>query len=176
MPTVPIPDPSLIVLIGAAGAGKSTLATRLFQPDEIVSSDALRAIISGDEADQRVSGIAFRILHRTVARRLAEGRLTVVDATNAAASFRRPLLARARSSDVPAIAVVLDLHADAVRLQNTGRPRVVDAGVIDRHLAAVRETVDGDRLLDEGFDRVVILRTPVEVAELTIERLPRGPG
>ena len=80
--------------------------------------------------------------------------MTVVDATNAAASFRRPLLARARSSDIPAIAVVLDLHADDVRLQNTGRPRVVDGGVIDSHLAAVRETVDGDRLLHEGFDQV----------------------
>ena len=50
---------ALVVLIGAAGAGKSTLAARLFAPDEIVSSDALRAVISGDEADQRVSAVGL---------------------------------------------------------------------------------------------------------------------
>ncbi len=60
------PGSQSVVLVGAAGAGKSTLAARLFATDEIVSSDALRAVISGDEADQRVSGVAFRILHRTV--------------------------------------------------------------------------------------------------------------
>src|ERR671921_335458 len=96
MPTVAVPDPALVLLVGAAGSGKSTLAARLFAPDEIVSSDALRAAVSGDEADQRASAVAFRILHRTVDRRLAEGRLTVVDATNAVAPIRRPLLQRAR--------------------------------------------------------------------------------
>ena len=39
MATITIQDPSLVVLVGAAGAGKSTLAARLFDPDEIVSSD-----------------------------------------------------------------------------------------------------------------------------------------
>jgi predicted ATPase len=73
MAAIVIPDPSLVLLVGAAGAGKSTLAARLFPADEIVSSDALRALISGDEGDQRVSGAAFRILHRTVRRRLARG-------------------------------------------------------------------------------------------------------
>ncbi|MDQ3128933.1 MAG: AAA family ATPase, partial [Chloroflexota bacterium] len=84
--------PGLVVLIGAAGAGKSTLAARLFAPADILSSDALRAAIGGDAADQRATRPAFAILHREARRRLAEGRLVVVDATNVEMSARRPLI------------------------------------------------------------------------------------
>jgi protein phosphatase len=170
MPTLVIPDPSLVLVVGAAGSGKSTLAARLFAPDEIVSSDALRAVVSGDEADQRVSGVAFRILHRTVERRLAEGRLTVVDATNAAPTVRRPLLQRARRYGVRSVAIVLDLDPGVVHAQNAARTRTVDPDVIDRHLGAIRRTVDGGGLASEGVDYVVVLRDPVELSALVIER------
>lgn len=170
MSTLFIPDPSLVLLVGAAGSGKSTLASRLFAPDEIVSSDALRAAVSGDEDDQTVSGVAFRILHRTVDRRLAAGKLTVVDATNLAAAARRPFIRRARGLGYPAIAIVLDLDADTVRAQNTERRRIVDPDVVDRHLAAIRMTVDGGLLAIEGFDPIVVLRTPIEAAGLVVTR------
>lgn len=170
MSTLPIPDPSLVLLVGAAGSGKSTLAARLFAPDEIVSSDALRAVVSGDEADQAVSGVAFKILHRTVDRRLGEGSLTVVDATNAAPIVRRPLLQRARLHGVPSVAIVLDLEPRIVRAQNAARPRIVDPDVIDRHLGAIRQTVDSGALHSEGVDQVVVLRDPVDVDALVIER------
>lgn len=176
MSSLILPDPSLVVLVGAAGSGKSTLAARLFAPDEIVSSDALRAAVSGDEADQRVSAVAFRILHRTVERRLAAGMLTVVDATNTRSEHRRPLMARARAAAVPAIAIVLDLPPEHVHAQNAGRTsRVVDREVVDRHLAAIRRTLEIGRLVAEGFDHVVILRSAGDVAGLWIERRPRRP-
>ena len=68
--TLELPVPGLVVLIGAAGSGKSTLAARLFAADELLSSDALRAAISGDAADQRATRPAFAILHREALRRL----------------------------------------------------------------------------------------------------------
>ena len=42
-----LPDPALVVLVGAAGAGKSTLAARWFAPGEILSSDACRGLVAG---------------------------------------------------------------------------------------------------------------------------------
>jgi len=52
---IELPEPCLVVLIGAAGSGKSTLAARLFAPDEVLSSDANRALLTGDAADQGVT-------------------------------------------------------------------------------------------------------------------------
>jgi protein phosphatase len=169
--TLVLPDPSLVVLVGAAGSGKSTLADRLFRPSEIVSSDALRAAVTGSEADQTASAVAFRILHRTVGRRLAAGEMTVVDATNTRAEHRRPLIAHARSATTPIVALVLDLPATTVLTQNaTRRTRVVDEAVVERHLAAIRQTVDRGQLTAEGFDHVVLLRTPTDIENLRIER------
>jgi predicted kinase len=176
MTTLTVPEPSLVVMVGPAGSGKSTLARRLFAADEILSSDALRAVVSGDEADQSASRTAFSILHRELTRRLGAGKLTVVDATNLRREHRRPLVERARRAGVPAIAIVLDLPPDVVRAQNAGRARVVDADVIDRHLAWLRRTVDDGQLAAEGFARVVVLRTTEEVAGLRVVRVPMHPG
>jgi predicted kinase len=169
--TLVLPDPSLVVLVGAAGSGKSTLAARLFPPDEVVSSDALRSAVSGNEADQTASAVAFRILHRTVGRRLAAGEMTVVDATNTKAEHRRPLIADARATETPVVAIVLDLPARTILAQNGARSaRVVDPTVVERHLAAIRRTVDHGQLTAEGFDHVVLLRTPLDVERIRIER------
>jgi protein phosphatase len=128
--------------------------------------------VSGDEADQSASKVAFTILHRELARRLAAGRLTLVDATNLRASNRRPLLERARAAGVPVAAIVLDLPTGVVRARNGERARVVDPGVIDRQLGWLRETVDGHRLEREGIDPVVVLRTPEAVDAVAIVRVP----
>jgi protein phosphatase len=168
---IEIPDPSVVVLVGAAGAGKSTLAARHFAPEEILSSDAFRAIIAGDEADQRVTGAAFRALGRALERRLAEEQLTVVDATSLKRADRRPVLAAAGRHGIAAVAIVLALPAAVVHARNRGRGRVVDADVIDRHLGLMADPAGlADRLLIEGFDAVVVLRDPDEVDALRIER------
>ena len=67
---IEVPEPCVVVLIGAAGSGKSTLAARSFAPGEILSSDAFRAMVSGSESDQRATRTAFSILHRQLAKRL----------------------------------------------------------------------------------------------------------
>ncbi|WSQ64307.1 AAA family ATPase [Streptomyces sp. NBC_01216] len=79
---LPVPDLSLVVLIGATGSGKSTFARRHFKPTEVVSSDFCRGLVADDENDQSASRDAFDLLHYIVGKRLAAGRLTVVDATS----------------------------------------------------------------------------------------------
>ena len=163
------------MLIGAAGAGKSTFAARHFAADEILSSDRFRAIVSGDEANQAATKAAFGLLHPALSKRLGEGRLTVVDATSVQHAARRALVARADAAAVPAIAIVLDLPPETVLARNAARPaRTVDMAVVRRQLAAVRASLDGPSapLLGEGFRRIVVLRDPAEVDLVTFRRRP----
>src|SRR6188768_4159053 len=76
-----LPDPCLVVLVGATAAGKSRWAAEQFAPGQIVSSDALRAVVGTGERDQRASRDAFEVLELVVAKRLARGLTTVVDST-----------------------------------------------------------------------------------------------
>ncbi|MFL5649228.1 MAG: AAA family ATPase [Chloroflexota bacterium] len=173
-----VPDPSLVVLVGAAGAGKSTFAARHFDAAEILSSDRYREIVSGDETDQRATRAAFGRLHRDLARRLADGRLAVVDATNVESWARRTLVRRASVAAVPALAIVLDLPAATVLARNAARTsRFVDVPVVVRHLARLRRGLDGPAppILAEGFATVVIIRDAVEVDDTTIRRWSRAP-
>jgi predicted kinase/predicted nucleotidyltransferase len=179
--TIDLPVPSLVVLIGASGAGKTTLAARLFAPTEILSSDDLRAAVSGDAADQRATRSAFQILHREVRRRLAAGRLVVVDATNVEAGARHSLLRLARDGGAPATAIVLLTPADVAHARNARRAgRIVPRAVVDRHLArvaALGQTPDEitARLRTEGFAGVHVLATVDEVDALPrIRRVHRA--
>jgi predicted kinase len=175
MPEIVIADPSLVVLVGAAGAGKSTFAARHFAPAEILSSDRFRAIVSGDEANQAATRAAFVLLHRELSSRLGQGRLAVVDATSVQSAARRALVARADAARVPVTAIVLDLPADTVVARNAARPaRTVDLAVVRRQLADVRASLDGPApaLLREGFSQVVVLRDPAEVDRVRIRRRP----
>lgn len=175
MTEIVIADPSLVVLVGAAGAGKSTFAARHFAPAEVLSSDRFRAIVSGDEANQAATRAAFVLLHRELSTRLGRGRLTVVDATSVQPAARRALVARAAAARVPVTAIVLDLPAEVVFARNAARPaRTVDMAVVRRQLDGVRASLDGPdpTLRREGFVQVVILRDAAEVDRVRIRRRP----
>ena len=176
MSTLVVPDPSLVALVGPAGSGKSTLAARHFAPDEILSSDELREAIAGDARDQRATRAAFGALHRQLARRLAAGQLTVVDATSVERHARTALLGRARDAGVPAVAIVLDLPPSIVLARNAARAeRPVDPGVVRHHLATLRSAVDLGLLAHEEWTLLLRIRDAAELDELRIERR-RQPG
>ena len=172
MTTILVPDPSLVLLVGAAGAGKTTFAARHFAPDEVLSSDAYRALVSGDEANQAVSHVAFRILHRELERRLAAGSLTVIDATNAIPRNRAQLMRLARSAGVPVVALVLALPDAIVLARNAARDRRVDEDVVRWQLERVAVAANDGVLAGEGCAAVWILRTPDAIDAVTIARLP----
>src|SRR5690348_13599027 len=94
--TLRIPALSLVALIGPSGAGKSSFARKHFRPTEVLSSDFCRGLVADDETDQSATPDAFEVLHFIAAKRLAAGRLTVVDATNVQPEARQPLVALAR--------------------------------------------------------------------------------
>ncbi|MGW6206248.1 polynucleotide kinase-phosphatase [Streptomyces sp. NPDC055089] len=169
---LPVTDLSLVVLIGASGSGKSTFARGHFKPTEIISSDFCRGLVADDENDQSASRDAFDVLHYIAGKRLAAGRLTVVDATNVQSESRRQLVQLAREHDVLPIAIVLDLPEEVCLARNAGRPDRADMPrhVVQRHRRELRRSLRG--LEREGFRKVHILRTEEEAehAEVVLER------
>ncbi|WP_432068221.1 polynucleotide kinase-phosphatase [Streptomyces sp. C10-9-1] len=169
---LPVTDLSLVVLVGATGSGKSTFARKHFKPTEVVSSDFCRGLVADDENDQSASGDAFDVLHYIVGKRLAAGRLTVVDATNVQPESRRSLVRLAREHDVLPLAIVLDMPEDVCAARNAVRPdrAGVPRRVISRHRRELRRSLRG--LEREGFRKVHVLRDPAEAdtAEVVLER------
>ncbi|MFD3912187.1 polynucleotide kinase-phosphatase [Streptomyces sp. NPDC058603] len=169
---LPVPDLSLVVLIGATGSGKSTFARSRFKPTEVVSSDFCRGLVADDENDQGATADAFDVLHYIVGKRLAAGRLTVVDATNVQPESRKRLVRLAREHDVLPVAIVLDLPEEVCAARNAARPdrAGMPRHVIKRHRGELRRSLRG--LEREGFRKVHILRgeREVESAEIVLER------
>ena len=98
-----LPDPALVVLVGASGSGKSTWAAQRYRAEEVVSSDALRGVVGSGPHDLDASADAFAVLEAVVAARLGRGLTTVVDTLGFDADRRRGWLAAARAAGLPAV-------------------------------------------------------------------------
>ncbi|MBI0380606.1 polynucleotide kinase-phosphatase, partial [Streptomyces albiflaviniger] len=122
--------------------------------------------------DQSATPDAFDLLHYIVGKRLAAGRLTVIDATNVRSESRRSLIALAREHDVLPVAIVLDVPEGECARRNAQRPdRAGTPGhVIPRQRRELRRSLKS--LEREGFRKVHVLRgaEEVEAARVTTER------
>jgi protein phosphatase len=169
MSDLTVPELSLVVLVGASGSGKSTFAARHFKRTEVLSSDFCRSLVSDDENDQDATKDAFEVLHYVAGKRLAAGRLTVVDATNVQPDARKHLVRLAREHDVLPVAIVLDLPERLCLDRNAGRPdRDLPPRVVGRQREQLRR---GLRSLErEGFRKVHVLRSAEEVDTATVVR------
>ena len=168
---ITLPRLSLVVLIGASGSGKSTFAARHFRATEVLSSDACRALVSDDENDQAATKDAFDVLHFIAGKRLAGGKLVVVDATSVQREARRPLVELARAHHVLPVAILFDVPEKLCLERNAGRPdRDFGPRVVRRQRSELKRSLKG--LSREGFRRVFVLRTPEEIDAVEIEREP----
>lgn len=169
--TFTIPELSLVVLIGPSGCGKSTFARRHFKPTEVLSSDGFRALVSDNENDQSATDDAFAALHFVAARRLARGRLTVIDATNVQPEARKPLVALAREHHVLPVAIVLDLPERVCHERNRSRSdRDFGPHVIRNQKSQLHRSLRG--LGREGFRHVHVLNTQEDVDSSIFQRQP----
>jgi polynucleotide kinase-phosphatase len=169
--TLAVPALSLVALVGASGCGKSTFARKHFLPTEVLSSDAFRALVSDDETDQSATTDAFDALYFVARKRLARGRLTVVDATSVQPAARKNLVELAREYHVQPVAIVLNVPERVCHERNLARTdRQVPPHVIPQQVAQLRRSLRG--LEREGFGRVFILNSVEEVEAARVVREP----
>jgi F420-dependent oxidoreductase-like protein len=150
--TVVLPAPVLVVLIGPSGAGKTTWARAHFAPEQIVSSDALRATVGDSEEDLAASADAFALLEQIVDRRVARGLTTVVDTLGLDTERRARWLGLARARGLATACVVFGAPAAECRTRNRARNKVVPDKVLSQQVRQVKEQRDA---LDAECDRVL---------------------
>ena len=166
-----IPKLSLVVLMGASGSGKSTFAQKHFLGTEVLSSDHCRGLVSDDENNQAASKDAFEVLNYIARKRLAAGKLTVIDATNVQPDSRRPLIALAREFHVLPVAIVLNMPEKICVARNEDRSdRNFGSHIIRNHRSLLRRSMRG--LKREGFRHIFEMKSPEEVESAVIERVP----
>jgi protein phosphatase len=168
---IDLPDPSLVVLIGPSGSGKSSFARKHFAATEVISSDFCRGLVADDDNDQSATSDAFAVLHFIAGRRLAQPRFTVVDATNVQREARKPLVELARQNDLFPVAIVLDTPEAICQERNRARSdRDFGPHVVRQQRSQLRRSLKG--LQREGFRRVWVLRSPEEVETAEVSRTP----
>jgi protein phosphatase len=168
---ITIPELSFIVLIGVSGSGKSTFARKHFKTTEILSSDYCRGLVSDDENSQAATKDAFEVLHFIARKRLAAGKLTVVDATNVQPESRKSLVEIAREFHCLPVAIVLDVPERIAHERNKTRPdRDFGPHVIRQQSQQLHRSLRG--LEREGFRHVFVVKSLEEIEAVTIERQP----
>ena len=164
-----LPELCLIVLIGISGSGKSTFAAKHFLGSEVISSDDCRAMVSDNENDLSATKDAFDLLNYIAAKRLTNGRITVIDATSVQRQDRQKLIQMAKDHDVLPVAVVLNMPISVCTARNLQRAdRQLGQHVLPNQQRQLKRGLRG--LRKEGFRYVYVLNGEAEIEQATFKR------
>ena len=165
-----LPAPCLVVLVGPVASGKSTWARQTFTADQIVSSDALRAVVGDSPHDLAASSDAFAVLDDIVARRMRRRLTTAVDTLGLDPAMRARWRQLAADHAVPAVAVVFDTPAAECRRRNASREARVPDATVSAQLR--RWPAARDEVRAEAWD-AVLEPDPVAVVPAALAATPR---
>ena len=141
------------VMVGIPASGKSSIAKKVAEDNNavILSSDAIRAELYGDESVQGDPAEVFGLLYRRAYENLVMNKNVIIDATNVSCKTRRNIMNKFRNLDVKFIAVYCDISLDEALKRNSERSRNVPYFVIQRMYNQLVEPS-----YDEGFDNIII--------------------
>ena len=127
------------MMVGLPASGKSTAAKRIcadYACDVVVSSDAIRAELYGDEAIQGKPNKIFNIVRERIVSAIKDGKDVVMDATNINSKRRAAFLVdvrnRCRGIDIEAHCVVMATPVWECIERDYERSRHVGREVIER--------------------------------------------
>lgn len=124
------------MMIGVAGSGKSTMAENIAKETgaEIVSSDAIRGEIYGDENCQANPAKVFEIVHQRVHRALREGHDVIMDATNLSCKRRMAFLRTLKNIPCKKTCVVVIATPEDIEERMKHRERKVPMDVVHKQM------------------------------------------
>ena len=126
--------PSIIMMCGLVGSGKSTEAQRLAKHYDanIHSSDAIREELTGDVNNQDANDLVFQTLHKRIKEDLQNGKNCIYDSCNISYKRRMAFLRELQNIPCEKICVVMATPYKECLKNNTNRERVVPEEVIKR--------------------------------------------
>ena len=148
----------LTLMVGLPASGKSTYAKEMADDNTVVlSSDALRKELLGDERCQDDNDIVFKTLYRRAKECLLEGKDVVIDATNINMKARRRALANFANMDIRREAVVMATPYEVCLKRDKLRERTVGEEVIKKFLYRFEVP-----MAYEGFSCVAIVKAALQ--------------
>lgn len=147
-------DPLFVMLVGVAGSGKSTYAKeRQKEIDRciVLSSDAIRGELYGDESIQRNPAKVFQIMERRALDAARMGMSVIYDATNLSSRRRKHMVKQMSALGCTTECVICVASRDLCVERQTMRERKVPADVIDRQ---IRQFEVPTKM--EGWDKITV--------------------
>lgn len=128
--------PTLVMMVGLVGSGKSTYAMQLTEntsvPVTVFSSDVLREQMFGNVDNQENNQKLFQELHKRIKECLKSGGSAIYDATNISSKRRRAFLNELKNIDCYKECVIMATPYKQCLENNRNRDRVVPEWVIER--------------------------------------------
>ncbi len=145
--------PTLTMLIGLPGSGKSTYAKNNKTNDTIIcSSDNIRKELYGDINDQSHNQEVFTELHKRIKESLRNGQSVIYDATNINGKRRTAFLRELDAIPCRKVADCIAVPYDVCLKRNNKRDRAIPSSVIRRMYLNYQPPWWG-----EGFDVIAVI-------------------
>jgi len=142
---------TLYTMIGLPGSGKSTFAAN--HPEcVVVSTDAIRGELFGDESEQRNGKLVFDVAYSRLAKAVEAGQDAIFDATNLHRKYRKTLFQM--FPNVDHVAVFVNTPVGECLKRNNQRARVVPAPAIYRMSHQMEPPT-----IAEGFSKIIEINT-----------------
>lgn len=140
---------TVYILVGAPASGKSTYAKEYLSHTKIVSTDAIRKELYGDESIQGNGNKVFSFAYARMRAAAKSGIDVTFDATSMTVSARKRIMEKAPIG-TKFVAIVFERCEETLLENNNKRDRHVPEFVIKKMLSNyVRPT------LEEGFSEVI---------------------
>lgn len=146
--------PTLWVLVGLSGSGKSTVATQIANENPntvIVSSDIIREELTGNYEDQEHNEEVFKIFHNRIRKNLENKKNVIADATNLTMKSRRAILLKVNGLDIRKVCVIIPKPFEQCKEDNLHRKHPVPEEVLDKQIKRFQIP-----FCNEGFNEIIV--------------------